>query len=115
MSLDKTNGDANAASMTGYSTDEEIELLATQMRDRGGFILTTKAGRLIVVDIKWLAHKPAVLLTCDKGGGMIFEFDRPLNSYRLMFHGFPREMSSHASDLINRLFPQPNQTTKLGA
>lgn len=104
MRLDNSINTASADNMTDDLGFDCIEELALKLKEQGGFIFQTELGRIVVTDIKWLVHKPAILIACEGGGGVLFEFDRPLNAFRLMSKGFPGPVAKDTADLINSLF-----------
>lgn len=91
--------------------DEGVAELADRFKLYGGFVLDTENGRLSCMDIAHLVRHPAVLVSYEGGGSLIFEFDRPLNAFRMIGRGFPPSIAAATAELVNTLFYFSKETT----
>lgn len=83
-----------------------ISALRAEFNETRRLRLDTPNGRsLWIVDVTAQCHEPAVLIAYEGGGAMRFEFDRPLNAYRLVSSGFSGGIAHLVNDLLNALFP----------
>jgi hypothetical protein len=89
------------------TTDADpLDALAQQFTDTGMAMMTdAKERRLFIINIAVRLGKPAVLLAYEGYGSAVYEFDRPLNAFRLISAGFPAEAAGQVAALLAKLFP----------
>jgi len=95
-----------------HAADEGLAALAAQFQDTGQVAMADPSGRrLFIINVASLLGKPAVLLAHEGNGSMVFDFDRPLNAFRLISVGFPIEVAEQAANLLALLFPATKRLT----
>lgn len=77
-----------------------------RLLSEGGFVVPdTSDRRLMVFDGRFVSGgKPCVVVAYEGGGAFVYEFDRPLNPFRLIKSGFSGAVAEAASQLLNELF-----------
>lgn len=96
--------------------EDAISELAAQFRAQSQVALTDPSGRrFFIVNVSTSVGKPALLMAYEGRGVMIYDFDRPLNEFRLITSGFPKMIAEQAAKLVNTLFPTNNPHTEAQA
>lgn len=99
--------------MTG---EDAIRDLVEQFRSQSQVVLTDPSGRrFFIVNVSTSVGKPALLMAYEGRGSMVYDFDRPLNEFRLITSGFPKLIAEQAAKLVNTLFPINNPQTQAKA
>jgi hypothetical protein len=77
-----------------------------RLLSEGGFVFPDDSERrLMVFDGRFVSGgKPCVVVAYEGGGAFVYDFDRPLNPFRLIKSGFSGAVAEAASELLNELF-----------
>ena len=92
---------------------DAVEILKDSLQERGTALLTDINGsRLTLISNKVLGiTNPCILISYEGYGSFYYEFDRPLNAFRLISAGFSLRVAQEVSDLINKLVELLNNHT----
>lgn len=66
------------------------------------------AKTLWIIDVTECCSTPSLLVGYEGGGFIRFEFDRPLNLFRLYSGGFPGGVAFQVLEILEGIFP-PNK------
>ena len=84
----------------------DYDALRRQFKEQRMLQLGVGSGKFLwIVDVTQKCASPTVLVAYEGGGVIRFEFDRPLNLFRLYSAGFPGGLAGSVLELLDNLFP----------
>jgi len=83
-------------------SQEDAKILHEQLKTSGGIRMPTPTGDLFLVDAR-VFQKAGLLIASSNGGCFLWDYDRPLNAFRLLSAKFPLGIAETVSNIANAL------------